>query len=185
MTLRELLNSLHAIDEKFHDMEVVVSPASGGYGSISHTSVLYAGLPVIHLAEPKATEAVPGIWSGSGHEVAAVNPDDLRNVWKMTREVQARSAGQGVVLDGRMYKSVCSPEANVMAVWYRASMLGMLQMLPESPLTPWTYDGELDAAVFQVAARFPMKKMEVGVVQQGPPFDVQEFVKQVGVLAGS
>ena len=52
-------------------------------------------------------------------------------------------------------------------------------MLPESPLRPWTHDGELDEAVLQVAATFPMKKMEVGVVHDGPPFEVQEFLKQI------
>jgi hypothetical protein len=198
MTLRELLKSLHAFDEESLDMEVMASPASGGYSSISHTSVLYAGHPVIHLVEPKAASLakssssfamnayqmpteVSNFWSTPGDEVAAVNPDDLRKVWRLFRDVQAHTpAGQCGSIDGRMYKNVCSPGANVVAVWYRASMLGMLQMLPESPLTPWTHDGELDDAAFQVAATFPMKKMEIGVVQQGPPFDVQEFVKQIG-----
>ncbi len=59
----------------------------------------------------------------------------------------------------------------------------LLQILPGEPLTPWTHNGELDDAVFQVAATFPLKKMEVGVVHEGPPFDVEEFFKQVGARA--
>ncbi len=47
-------------------------------------------------------------------------------------------------------------------------------------LMPWTHDGELDDAVFQVAAKFPMTNMEVGVVHDGLPFDVEEFLKQIG-----
>jgi len=176
MTLRELLKSLHAIDEKFHDTEVVVSHASGGYSPISHTSVLHAGLPVIHLAELKAAEAVADLQNALGDEVPAVNPDDLRNVWKMTRDIQARNGATA----SSLYESMCSPGADVMDVWYRASMLGMLQMLPEAPLKPWTHNGGLDDRVFQVAATIPMKKMRVGVVHAGPPFDVQEFVKQIG-----
>jgi hypothetical protein len=74
-----------------------------------------------------------------------------------------------------MYKNVCSPGADAMAVWYRASMLRILQILPESPLRPWTYDGELEDAVFQVAAKFPMKKMQVGVEQEGFPFVLPSF----------
>jgi hypothetical protein len=35
-------------------------------------------------------------------------------------------------------------------------------------------------AVFDVAATFPMEKMRTGVIRQGPPFDVEEFVKQIG-----
>ena len=123
---------------------------------------------------------VPDIWSGSGDEVSAVNPDDLRNVWKMTCTILANNQGQGVALDARMFERMCSPGANVMAVWYRASMLGMLQILPGEPLTQWLHDGELDEAVFQVAATFPLKKMEVGVVHEGLPFGVEEFFKQVG-----
>jgi len=44
----------------------------------------------------------------------------------------------------------------------------------------WTHDGELDDAVFQIAATFPMEKMRTGVVREGLPFDVEEFVKQIG-----
>jgi hypothetical protein len=53
-------------------------------------------------------------------------------------------------------------------------------MFPESPLTPWMHDGEPDDAVIQVAATFPMKNTEVGVVHDGLPFDVEEFLKQIG-----
>jgi hypothetical protein len=184
MTLRELLDCLRATDEKSLDMEVVVCHPSGGYSPISHTSVLHAGLTVVHLAEPKATEAVPDVWGESGDAVAEVDPDDLRSVWKMTREVQAYNQGQSVALSAAMYQSMCSPGADVMAVWYRASILGMLQMLPEGPLKPWTNNGVLDAAVFQVAAKFPMKRMRVGVVHQGPPFDVQVFLKHIEYASG-
>lgn len=127
----------------------------------------------------------PDLWSVMGDEVAAVNPDDLRKVWKMMRDVQAHGPGQGVSIDSRMYTKECSPGANVMAVWYRASMLGILQMLPEPPLAPWTHNSGLDDAVFQVAAAFPMKNMRVGVVHEGPPLDMQEFLKQIQSASGS
>jgi hypothetical protein len=42
-----------------------------------------------------------------------------------------------------------------MAVWYRGAMLGLLPMLPESPLTPWMHDGEVNDMVIQVTATFP------------------------------
>jgi hypothetical protein len=38
----------------------------------------------------------------------------------------------------------------------------------------------LDEKVFELVAKFPMKRMEPGVPQQGPPFDFQEFLKQLG-----
>jgi hypothetical protein len=33
--------------------------------------------------------------------------------------------------------------------------------------------------VIQIAATFPMKRMGVGVVHEGLPFDVEEFLKQI------
>lgn len=180
MTLRELLKSLHAVDEKNLDMEVMVSPHSGGYTPISHVSVLYVGHAVIHLAEPTPAEA-PDLWAGSQEEyVAAVDPADLQKVWQLFRDVEARNQGRRMSIDQKVFESVCSPGADVTAVWYRASMLGMLQMASEAPLKPWTHDGEFDDAVFQVAATFPIRTMRVGAVYDEPPFDVEGFVKQIG-----
>jgi len=184
MTLRELLKSLHAVDEKHLDVDVLVSPASGGYSGIDHVSVLYVGHAVLHLAEPTPVEP-PDLWAGSGEgdTVAAVSPDDLRKVWQLFRDVQARAGGEHcgtASIDIRSFQRVCSPGTNAMAAWYRASMLAVMQKFPESPLTPWTHNGDLDDAVFQVAATFPMKKMAVGVEQEGLPLDVEEFVKQIG-----
>ena len=182
MTLRELLKSLHAVDEKHLDMDVMVSPASGGYAGIDHVSVLYVGHAVIHLAEPPK-EPPPDLWAGSQEgAVANVSPDDLRNVWKLSRDTQARNPGPHV-MSNSMYESVCSPGADAIAVWYRASMLWAIMQAQPDLLAPWTRDGEFDDAVFQVAATFPMEKMRTGVVREGLPFDVDEFVKQIGARA--
>ncbi len=125
--------------------------------------------------------ALHDFFGARGTDVAAVNPNDLRNVWTMMRDLQAHAqAGQSGSISSGLYESVCSPGANVLAVWYRASILGALQTLPGKPLTPWSHEGELDDAVFQIAAKFPMKKLPVGLVKNGLPFDVQELVKQIG-----
>jgi hypothetical protein len=129
---------------------------------------------------------VPDFWKSKG-DVPAVDPADLKAVCGRMRDMKAR-ASQNTAISSSAYQGVCSPGADTMAVWYRASMLGLLEMLPqvspqmfpESPLTPWLHDGEIDDAVIQVAATFPMKNMEVGVVRDGLPFDVEEFLKQVG-----
>ena len=125
--------------------------------------------------------ALHDFWGARGNAVAAVSPDDLRNVWKMMRDLQAHTpAGQSGSFSSELYENACSPGANVVAVWYRASILEVLQMLPENPLMPWSHEGELDDAVFQIAATFPMKKLPIGLVMNGLPFDVQELVKQIG-----
>jgi hypothetical protein len=33
--------------------------------------------------------------------------------------------------------------------------------------------------VFNIAAKFPMKRVEADAEYQGPPFDTEEFIKQV------
>jgi hypothetical protein len=52
------------------------------------------------------------------------------------------------------------------------------EMMPEL-LASWTHDGQLDDVVFEVISTFPMQKMKPGVAREGPPFDVEEFVKQI------
>ena len=60
-------------------------------------------------------------------EIVPVEPSDLKKVWKMAEEIRERSDPKvHSAIDVRTYAEVCSPGANVMAVWYRASMLGVL-----------------------------------------------------------
>src|SRR5712675_1054988 len=152
MTLRELLKALHAVDEKNLDVDVMVSPASGGYAGIDHLSVLYVGHAVIHLAEPPK-EPPPDLWAGSQEgAVAAVSPDDLRNAWKLFRDTQARNPGECTRIGNSVYQSVCSPGADSVSVWFRASMLWAITQAQPDLLAQWIHDGEFDAAVFEVAA---------------------------------
>jgi hypothetical protein len=46
-------------------------------------------------------------------------------------------------------------------------------------LAAWLHDGVPDDAVFHVAATIPMSRMQIGVPYKQPPFDVEEFIKQV------
>ncbi len=180
MTLRELLKALQAVDEKHLDVDVLVSPASGGYDGTSHVSLLGAGHPVIHLAEPKPAEPPPDLWESQEGRVPTVNPTDLKKVWQVSADFEASNPGQSGAIGNTVYESVCSPGADVMSVWYRASMLWALkQMMPEM-LAQWTHDGQLDDVVFEVAGTFPKEKIRAGVVRNALPFDVEEFVKQIG-----
>jgi hypothetical protein len=113
----------------------------------------------------------------SGSSVPPVDPADVRSVWTMQHEFQARFPNEGLVISADIYKQACRPGAHVGAVCERTSQLGLLQML--GVLSSWLRDGVLDDAVFQVLATIPMSRMQVGVVYNKPPFDVEEFVKQV------
>jgi hypothetical protein len=109
--------------------------------------------------------------------IPAVDPADLRSVWELQREVQARAPGGHAAISVEFYKRAYSAGANVGPVWFRAAMLGMLEML--GMLAPWIQEGVLADAVFQVAATFPMKGMAIGTPREGFPFDVPEFLSQV------
>jgi hypothetical protein len=93
MTLREVLKSLHAVDDKYLDVQVLVSHTFGGYEGISHVSTLRVGNAVIHLAEPKEREAPPDLWEQQTGDVPAVKPDDLKSVWRLFGDVKARNSG--------------------------------------------------------------------------------------------
>jgi hypothetical protein len=141
---------------------------------------MYVGNAVIHLAEPRPAEAPPDLWESQEGGVPTVNPADLKKVWQVSADFKARNPGQSGSIGSTVYQSVCSPGANVVAVWYRASMLCVLeQMMPEL-LASWTHDGQLDDGVFEVMSTFPVQRMKTGVAREGPPFDVEEFVKQIG-----
>lgn len=62
-------------------------------------------------------------------------------------------------------------------VWSRASILLLLgeQLGLFRPKLP----GEVRNVIFSVFAKFPIKRLEPGVVHNGFPLDVQEFMKQV------
>jgi hypothetical protein len=124
----------------------------------------------------------PLSWFSDQGPVAAVDPGDLRSVWEMQRDFQRNAPNhapnQTGSIDISLYQRACSPGAEVGAVWYRVSMLQLLAG-PIGLLTPWLHDGELPDAVFKLAATFPMNKLSVGEVNQGLPFDVQGFIKQL------
>jgi hypothetical protein len=137
--------------------------------------------------ETQEAEANPfdKLWAAAGVSedgfVPAVDPADMKSICRMGREslaaAQAAGSTGGHAVGMSAYKSVCSPEANVTAAWYRVSMLGLCEQMGLFPGSK--RDGDFTEAVYRVAATFPMRKMEMDVTYQGPPFDVDEFVKQV------
>lgn len=86
----------------------------------------------------------------------------------------------GVNVDS--YRQVCGPGADVGAVWYRVSMLGLLQMMSKEagePALSGLTGGKPSDAVFKALAIVPMTGMNPGVVRDGPPFDPDELVRLI------
>jgi hypothetical protein len=109
--------------------------------------------------------------------VSAVDSADLRAAWDLFGDVRARNADQKVAIGVAMFERACSPGASVRSVYYRAAMLQLCER--RGLLSPWLHDGQLEEAVFRVAATFPMKKMQVETVYESLPFDVREFARQI------
>jgi hypothetical protein len=97
-----------------------------------------------------------------GGPIPPVDAKDLKLTWELYRDVGKHAGG----IDSRVLEEVCSPGANVFAVWSRLSMLSML-LLKSKILTPWHHGEELDDVVFRVGATFPMDGMKRGVIYSG------------------
>src|SRR5215469_3444519 len=64
-----------------------------------------------------------------GEQVPAVDFADLKAAKTLMEDVRKSHPKGGVAIDMGVYQSVCSPGANVRAVWYRLSRLGLLEMM--------------------------------------------------------
>ena len=68
--------------------------------------------------------------------IPSVDPGDLRCVWQLMHETHAEFLGKAepeltghqtaIGIDVRLMARACNPEANVLAVWARSAMLGIL-----------------------------------------------------------
>lgn len=112
-----------------------------------------------------------------GETVPAVDPDDVRTVWQITTEVQARNPGKNVATGAELMKQACKPGADIEAVIYRSWLISLMDMIAPDKLVPFTHNGQLDEVVFYAAAKVSLEWMGVGVVREGLPFDVAEFVR--------
>jgi hypothetical protein len=120
-------------------------------------------------------------WPGGnpGEPVPSVEVADIKSVWTIYEEIRSRVPEGNVGVDISTIKRACSAHADLPAVTYRSSMLGLLEMCPGDLLAPWKRGGALDEAVFKVAATIAMKWMGTEVPQSGLPFDVDAFIQEV------
>jgi len=122
-----------------------------------------------------------------GEPVPTVSAEDIKAVWKLGRESEARSMAHSpelkrgqIAIGVELGKHVCRPGADIRAVWYRGGMLGLLEMGDGELLAPWKQrDGELQEIVFKSIATMLMTWMAVGVPQRGLPFDLNAFFRKL------
>ena len=128
----------------------------------------------------------PPLFGGkSGEPVVEVDPDDLKTFWQETRSLQqerrnipASYPDQNVAI-GFEAKVLAKPGVNALAIWYRSTMIGILnEDVAHEQLAPWIKDEEVSDAVFRTMATIPMEW--IGYTErEGLPFDVDEFFRRL------
>lgn len=112
------------------------------------------------------SDPVSFLQSLNGGAIApAVNPEDLKRLWKFVESTRANLASRqgtnaappsnstfGIQAD--LLAAQCSPGANTGAVMFRCSFLGMCAQ--QGLLAAWQHGKELDEFVFQVFADYPL-----------------------------
>ena len=111
-----------------------------------------------------------------GEPVPAVDPEDVKTVWQIGRDAQAH-AGKNVAVGADLMKRACKPGANIEAVTYRSWLIWLTEQIAPEQLARFTRESQPDDAVFRAAGKITAKWMGVGIVHQGPPFDVNEFLR--------
>lgn len=120
----------------------------------------------------------PSFGGNPGESVPEIDPDDLKTFWQEVRNLQARHHSQHVGIGDEVIKAICKPGANAEAVWYRSSMIWVLNQLPQEQVAPWVKDEEVSDAVFLTMATIPMEW--VGHTErEGLPFDIEEFFRRL------
>ena len=112
--------------------------------------------------------------------VPSVNVADLKSVWAFYQDIKS-PLHRGTVGVDSIIEHACSPGADIGAVQYRCMMLGILETMRRDLLSTWKQNGQLQDAVFRVAARIPMTRMGEGLFTSIPldVFDVETFFEEV------
>ena len=111
-----------------------------------------------------------------GEPVPEVDSEDLKATWEFHQEVQAEHPGEQVGIAAGLAQSICTPGADIQAVGYRSSMIWIMTRIAPEQIAPFLNDGQPTDAVFRAAAKVRLEWLGVGIVRQGPPFDVNEFL---------
>jgi len=121
----------------------------------------------------------PSFVGNAGEPVPEVDPQDLKTLWQLGRDLRARHPAGQHAIGFDLKKGICKPGANVQAASYRLGMIGMLSQFAQGQLAPWIKDEQVSDAVFQTMATIPMEWVGPGERRKGLPFDVEEFFRRL------
>ena len=97
-----------------------------------------------------------------GAWIPPVAEDDLRRLHEVAADMAKRRVGKDVMVGVDMMARICSPGANLPAVWIRYTQLRQLNR--QGLLAEWQHSADWDPAVYRVAASIPMNGFELNQV---------------------
>jgi hypothetical protein len=170
--LRQALNQKHELLESIRRLQSLESLAQIKEG-LRSTIEKFAEVPI----------PVPKFGGEPGEPVPVADPEDLKAVWQLQRQVEAKHGSQSAIEMDAM-KQVCTTGADIQVVFYRTSLLYMLTQIAPEQITPFLPNGQPTDGAFYAAANVPVEWMGVGIVTHRLPFDVDEFVRLCGDQKG-
>lgn len=102
-----------------------------------------------------------------GEPVPTVSVKDIRAVWKVSRDAAAGHPGGQCAIGIELFERVCSPGADVRAVWWRGMRFYMCDMLLLRNLLSGWVARPIREIAFVIFAKVPMKWWAVGVPHRG------------------
>ena len=119
--------------------------------------------------------SLDALFGKAGEPVPVVDLKDLKAMRDFSVELKKQHPNGRFGVGMELLKTVCSPGADVSAISYRLSLLGMFEMILKA-----TYPGgHLSDKALKVAAEMELSWMPVGVPQNNMGFDVEVFISQV------
>ena len=116
----------------------------------------------------QAPPEIQAMFGTPGERVPRVKASDIRTVWKLGRESEARAMAHNpefkrgqLAIGAGLVQHVCSPGTDVNAAWFRSSRLGMLMMRCGKQ------DVQPPAILFSIFAKLPMKWWVPGEIHRG------------------
>ena len=115
---------------------------------------------------------------GFGKPLPPVNAGDLKRVWQLIQQVpidrpDAGGAQGGASIHLRLVAEQCEAGADVLAVFFRASILQ--HFMQKGLLDKWPDGNELGDSVFHAGASCPMEMGDLGL-------DPEAFIERVRAL---
>jgi hypothetical protein len=94
-----------------------------------------------------------------GAAIPSVAEDDLRRLHEVAADMAKRRVGKDGMVGVDLMARICSPGANLPAVWFRYTQLRLL--IRQGVLAEWQNSADWDDAVYRVAAIIPMNGFQL------------------------